>query len=134
MTQEEKGRLLGPRWITYKGVQLLYVDYTSCTSDQEMLATMEEEARMLKAYSGRPLALDNLTGTTISSAFMSRAKELGKEVAREHGGRRGQKTALLGITGFKQALLQTFIFLTGYKSIRSFSSEAEALDWLVEAK
>jgi hypothetical protein len=41
------------------------------------------------------------------------------------------KTALLGIAGVKGVLVQGYAFFTGEKNLKTFSTEQDAMEWLV---
>lgn len=117
------------RWQTIRGKQVLFVDYSGCTSEEDMLATYEEQARIQHGHGQKALVLSDMTGTSIGTAYMKRVTEGGKA----HGEQLLEKAAFVGITGLKNILLDSYITLSGQKGkVASFATREEALDWLVE--
>lgn len=117
------------QWQMVRGRQVLIVDYAGCTTEEDMLATYEEQSRIQHELGERSLVLSDLTGTSIGSAYMKRVSEGGKA----HGDQLLEKAAFVGITGLKNILLDSYIAVSGQKGkVRSFATREEALDWLVE--
>jgi len=59
---------------------------------------------------------------------MNVLKEIGKDVL----SKKIEKTATLGITGFKEALFKSYIFFSEQKNVKLFYDKETALDWLIE--
>ena len=115
------------KWIEHKGKRILYVDYRGLKTAEELIQTLDESIRQEVDSPTKVLVLANVEGSSGSSEYMERVKQAGKENAQKV-----QKTALVGTTGVKVILLSAYLRFTGDKSTRSFDTEAEALDWLVE--
>ena len=71
--------------------------------------------------------LSNFDGVPVGTEFMNKVKPWGKELQPKI-----KRQALLGVTGLKNILLQGYILFTGEKEIKTFDSEAEALDYLTK--
>jgi len=120
---------MGVQWMEHAGKRILYVDYSGCTTEEEMLATYELQAQQMRLQPSKSLVLSNFTGASVGSAYMKRVSEGGKS----HGSDLLEKSAFVGITGLKNILLDGYASVTGLKDkIRTFDSEAEAFNWLVE--
>jgi hypothetical protein len=73
------------------------------------------------------LIYNNWTGVHVGNKFMSKVKELGKNVFIPGG----TKVANTGIDGLKAILARAYDTYTGNKNNGYFKNEQEALDWLV---
>ncbi len=113
------------RWVEHRGKRILYVDFRRLTLEQ-MLATLEEEARQMLTRPGRCLRLINLQDVPIPPEFVARARELSKRVFHPKGG----KGAVLGVEPRHRLLLDAYNIYTG-TPLTPFATEPEALDWLV---
>jgi hypothetical protein len=116
------------KWIEHHGQQILYIDYRDCKSEQEMILLLEEQAKWAKGSPKAVLILSNVTNTTITSEFMNRSKQYGKEIFIT----KTKKSAVVGIIGMKSILMQGYQMFTGAKNARPFQNESEALDWLIQ--
>ena len=115
------------KWIDHKGKKILYVDYRGLKTTKELIQTLDESISEEVASPTKVLVLANFAGSFGSTEFMGHLKQVGKEMMPKV-----QKTAVLGITGAKEILLNVYLRFTGDKNIRTFVTEAKALDWLVE--
>ena len=79
---------------------------------------------MLAESPDKVLVLANVEGAAISTLETIKRGGKGRIAPKV------AKSALLGVTGLKDILLRAYNTFTG-SSARSFSIEAEALDWLV---
>ncbi len=113
-------------WKTYKGKQILYVDYSGLKTD-EMIKLLHDSCDVLNTSSGGVLLLTNFENTTATTEYMNEVKHLGKDVITV----KAAKTALLGIVGVKSVLVQGYAFFTGEKNLKTFSTEQDAMEWLV---
>jgi len=113
------------KWLTHKGKNILYEDYTNLTGEQiaqlvPAITKLTEE----KDYKDILLLLDfsnSFANKEATNAFGESGK-ISKE--------RLIKTALLGITGVKKVLL-SFVNRVSKVDAKPFSSEEEAKDWLI---
>ncbi len=115
-------------WIDHKGKKILYVDYRGLKTTKELIQTLDESIIEEIASPTKVRVLANFEGSLGSIEYMQHLKKVGKEL----GLPKVQKTAVLGIIGVKEILLRSYISFSGDKNIRTFDTEAEALDWLAE--
>jgi hypothetical protein len=114
------------KWDMYKGKQILYVDYGGLNTE-DMIKLLKESCDELNKSRGGVLLLASFENTTIESKFMNEVNRLGKEIITV----KASKTALLGISGVKGVLVQGYTFFTGEKNLKSFSTERDAMEWLI---
>lgn len=112
--------------ITHKGNVVYYADYRGLKTSEEQMKTLDDLVAMTKSSAGGDLILSNYEGVSLSTEYMNRIKAAGKE---QKG--KIKRQAVVGVTGLKTVLLNGYILFTGANNIKSFSTEAEALDWLV---
>ena len=113
--------------ISHKGKKIIFTDYTSCKTTEELISKMRESERFTLAQPGEVLSMVDVTGTSLNAEFMKEVKAMAK---RSLNGRIS-KGALLGVTGLKKALLLGFNVVTTIKFI-PFETKEEALDYLAE--
>jgi hypothetical protein len=113
-------------WIAYKGQNILYVNYRGM-KEAELLDNLERSYRTVAVLPGNILMLSNVEDVMISRAFMDRAKALSKP----QGECKLKKAAVVGTNPLKAVLLQGYNRDTGSK-MKSFTTEEEAKNWLVE--
>lgn len=116
------------KWVEHKDKKILYVDYRGQKTTEEMIGTVEESTRIEAESPTKVLVLVNYENSAASIEYMARVKELGKEIRTQ----KVLKTALLGITGLKMVLYQGYIRFTGETTLKIFTDETAALDWLAE--
>jgi hypothetical protein len=93
-----------------------------------MLATLEEQIQILHDAPVPVLVISNYTECSVSIEYMTRLKAINQEVRDQ----KMLKNAVLGITGLKVIMLQSYIHFTRASNIQAFDTEAAALAWLVE--
>lgn len=113
-------------WIAYRGQNILYVNYRGM-KEAELIDNLERAYRTVAVLSGNILMLSNVEDVMISRSFMERAKAISKP----QGECKLKKAAVVGINPLKAVLLQGYNRDTGSK-MKSFTTEEEAKDWLVE--
>ena len=113
--------------ITYKGKQLLFINLIDMKDQDEMIKDGKKAAEMIIERNKPTLFLCDFSNSAIGSAFMSQIKDDGKYILKNIP----MKTAVIGITGLKQILLQGYIRFTGSK-LRTFDTLEEAKDYLVQ--
>lgn len=116
---------MGTSWITREGKRIIYTDFRDCASEAEMVAIFDKAVEMVMASPEPVLTMNNFEGVNVSSAFLSRLRTRG--VAYQH---KVKAKAVLGVTGIKRTLINTYSVLTGIDS-RAFATEAEAIAYLV---
>ena len=113
--------------ISHKGKNIIFTDYTSCKTTEELIAKMLETEKFTLAQQGPVLSAADVTGTRLNGEFMKEAKTMAKRSLND----KITKGALLGVTGMKKALLLGLNLVTSIKWI-PFETKEEALDYLVE--
>ena len=118
------------QWITHQGKRILVVNYAGITEEEEYMKAIDEfEAEMIKQPKGHQVrALVDVTGSVLTPRITERNKEIEKK-ARESG-IPDSPTALVGLSGFKMAVVQALSFFRPDLYIAE-SLEA-AKDWLVK--
>lgn len=114
----------GIQRITYKGKDIIYVDYRGQT-ETEMLETAASLRNFLVSDPGHHLRLVNITDTPATRKFTAYIRELGKETKDVP-----VKAAIVGITGAKKVLLSGYNRLLG-GAMRPFDDEETAKEYLV---
>jgi len=113
------------KWITYKGKDILYEDYTNLTGEQiAELVPVITKITNDKDYKDILLLLD-FTNSFANKEAVNAFGESGKDSKD-----RLKKTAVLGITGVKKVLLN-FVNKVSKVDANPFKSEEEAKDWLI---
>ncbi|MEO1253290.1 MAG: hypothetical protein AAFY41_00205 [Bacteroidota bacterium] len=110
--------------ITYKGKEIIYIDYRG-QSEDEMLATAGKLKQFLLTDPGHHLRLVNISDTPATRRFTAYIRELGKETKHIP-----VKAAIVGITGAKKVLLSGYNRLLG-GTMRPFDDEQTAKEYLV---
>ena len=111
-------------WITHGGKRILYTDFRDCKTETEMAALFEKAVQTVLASPEPVLTMNNFDGVAVSSEFMRKLKKRGADY--KHNVR---AKAVLGVTGIKKTLINTYSVLTGIDA-RAFDTEAEALAYL----
>lgn len=113
------------QWINHKGKKIFRIDYSGL-SEQEMIKQLEEGTQLMLKQQEPILYLGIFTNTVLTTAFMNRANQLGKETEKIVA-----RSALIGISGMKSVLVNTYNMLTGNK-MRAFKDEEEAKEFLIK--
>lgn len=111
--------------ITHKGVEIIKVDYRHC-KEKELIAITEEHRDLVLRENKTSYFLANYEFTFGTPDYMKAAKDFTQST--QHLVKKG---AFLGITGPKVFLLKGITFFINV-NFKSFDSEEEALEWLVE--
>lgn len=116
---------MSTRWITHQGKRIIYTDFRDCKSEAEMDAVFEKAVQMVLAEPEPVLTLNNFDGVTVPPSFLPKLRSRGAEYSHKV-----RAKAVLGVTGMKKTLINTYSILTGIDA-RAFRTEAEALAYLV---
>ncbi len=114
------------KWVDHRGHHIMYLDCRNKAAE-ELITLLDEAAELLEASPEKVRVLANVEETFLTSEFMSRMRTLGKEVF----SRKVKKTSIVGVTGLKTVLLNTYNFLVG-RNMTQHKTEAAALEWLSE--
>ena len=115
------------KWIEYKGQTILKVDFSELVKD-EGIPLLYREAELMKEVRGKVKTLVDVRNGKAGSEYMKHAKKLGREVF----SLKTERQAMLGVGATQMVLLRAYNYFTGagrYQKV--FSSEEEALEWLV---
>ncbi len=113
-------------FISHQGHQIIFIDYSSCKTKDELISTLKDAEIFVKKVPGKALTLSDFTGTHGSSEFMSEAKRAGRETFDS----KVEKAATIGITGIKKVLLSGYNLVVKNK-ISAFETKDKALEYLV---
>ena len=111
--------------INHKDQQIIFIDYTSCHSIDELIKCINDSVDIVKSMDNNLLVMSDVTGIRVDGQFMEELKKAGAEFEYKV-----KKSAVIGVTGLKK------VFLSGYNlvvknKVRAFDSKEEALDYLV---
>ena len=84
--------------------------------------------KLLAASPVKVLFLSNIEGAIVTTETMLNVKRSAASMLRE----KVEKIAVVGVTGVKKVFFDAFVKALGKTNARSFRTEKEALDWLVE--
>ncbi|NQZ77041.1 MAG: hypothetical protein HRT61_13200 [Ekhidna sp.] len=116
--------MAGYQLITYKGKEILHVDYRGM-SKSEVLKTMDEATEFALRENRPLLRLSDMTGVFAVGEVVQKAKESGKVT-----NHLTIKRAAVGITGAKKVLFNAYNRFSGNSS-RAFETVEDAKEWLV---
>lgn len=114
-------------YIEHKGKKILFIDLKEMVDQEAMIKDGKETARLIKEKNEPTRLLVDMTNSAAGTEFMSSIKEDGKFILKNIP----MKTAVTGITGLKNIMLQGYIKFTGSK-LRSFPTLDEAKEYLGE--
>ena len=113
------------RWETYRGKQILRVDYSGLRGP-EFLPVMDQVRAVYKNQPrGSMLAFTDLRNSYGTDEVVEGFKKLAS-VTKLYD----KKSAIIGVTGVKAVLLRA-VTLFSQHSLKAFDDEKQALDWLV---
>lgn len=111
------------KWITHKGEQILFSNYSGLDEDQ-YLKEMEKTVEMLRsAVEKKPLyllALTNLSNTTTTAKITEKSKACNMLLKGVNA-----TTAIVGVTETKKAIARIMS-----PDVRVFEDSEQAKDWL----
>lgn len=110
--------------ITHNRKQVLFVDYTQCKSQEDMISLLD---RAVAYYKKSPTSLRILSDYTDAYGgieYMSKLKNYAKEL-----GDKTDKAAVIGIDGLKEILLKGYNMVSKKQTI-PFRNKIQALNYL----
>jgi hypothetical protein len=110
-------------WISCEDKRILYTDFRDCDTEEEMAEVFEKAVQIVLAAPEPVLTMNNFEGVTVPGSFVRKMRIRG-------GDYQHKAKAVLGVTGIKKTLLNTYSVLTGIDA-RAFATEAEAIAYLV---
>ncbi|MGK7394397.1 MAG: hypothetical protein ACNS62_07480 [Candidatus Cyclobacteriaceae bacterium M3_2C_046] len=116
--------------ITYNAREILYIDYSDCQNEEEMVANLLEAQAIIIKENKAYRQLTNLAGSYPTFNFMKKAKEIARDTPKL-----AIKRAVLGIDSpSRKVLLKGYNLIIGGTGLAPFDSEKEALEWLTKEK
>ena len=116
---------MGLELITYNGQQVLYVNYTPCSNQDEMLEVLHAAAKYYQNYPSNDIKiLSDFTDAYASLEFMNQVKQYGKSLSLKT-----DKAAVIGIDGLKEILLKGYN-MVAKKPTMPFRNKVQALTYL----
>jgi hypothetical protein len=116
----------GIKWVSYKGKDILTIDFGYAKSDQDVMTMLSEvDNIILGRPKGTVLYLNNMEKGHVSPGSMRYYKESGNKI-KDHV--RGW--AIFGISPVKKMILDLLV-KAGIVTTISFNTEEEAKNWLV---
>ena len=111
-------------YIIHRKKKILEADYTICETKEDLYQKIDEVTNEVATSKAQIRLLTDVSFTNVGNDFLNRAKTKAKPL--QH---KVDKSAILGVTGFKKLILNAYTKYTGSK-MRAFSSRKEALDYL----
>ena len=111
--------------IEYKGRKMLFADFNGMEDQEELLRDAKKASETLLMATEHMFFLCDFTDASVGKGFMATIKDDAKKVLRTIP----LTTAVTGITGLKQILVQGYIRVTGSK-MRIFNTLEEAKEYL----
>lgn len=98
------------QWIEHKGTKILYVNYADIQDEEVYMRAIDEfEAEVMKQPKGHQVrVLVDVTNSVLTPGITERNKAV-EQKARESG-LPDSPTALVGLSGFKMAVVQALAF------------------------
>jgi hypothetical protein len=112
--------------ITYKGKEIVSIDFKGLTDDDEIIAFLNELKQYLISLNRPTLQLTDLTGVDFSARVFEMVSQSTYEVAPYI-----RKDAVLGVKGTKRFLFQLYNFIVRGNA-KLFDDETAAKEWLVK--
>lgn len=111
----------------HNGTEIMFADYTKSASKEQQLQLLDEVAEAMKKK-GKVRLLVDYTGVTAGTDYMSKIKEYGNTIFKEHM----LCSATMGVTGLKKILFNGYNRATGATNVKVFEDRSQALSWLVD--
>ncbi len=120
--------MAGVSFITYRGVRILYEDFSSVDNEDEALALLKKGREIIDQQPEKSvLALLNVKDTKFNPKVTNALKEYAKANVPYI-----KFAAVYGIEGLKEILFRSVITFTGRKNLALFKTLEEAKDFLVD--
>jgi hypothetical protein len=111
--------------IAHNGKEILFMDVRGELEPDKQLRNLDSLEMTMVASTGSVLLLSDFTGIRARREFLTRIAGMFKRYEP-----RIERSAVVGITGFNLATFTGYQILSHDKKSKTFSSQAEALDWL----
>ena len=117
--------------ISYKGKQIIYVDYSingeSKEKTMQLIKAFSEEPENLKCPPKSALVLINVTGLRFDKEVLNAIKDARNKVIQYE-----KKTANFGMSPIQKAAYNFMLAMTASNNMKIFNSELEAKEWLIK--
>jgi len=110
--------------ITHNGKLVLFIDYSKCQNQQEMISLLNEAVSHYRNSPNNIRILSDFTDAYGGIDFMTKLKSYGKEL-----GDKTDKAAVVGVEGVKEILLKGYNMIAK-KPTKSFRNKIQALNYL----
>ena len=115
------------RFIEHQGHRILLLDYSDIQRGEEAVAAIQESMEVVRTQRpGSLLVMTVVRGARYNAAVLQALKELAA-----HNAPYVKASALVGMGGLHRIAYQAVI-LFSRRTIQTFDSEEQALDWLVQ--
>jgi hypothetical protein len=116
-------------WMEYQGQRIFFADYSNFGNETEAMRREVEQAvdALTKEPAKSVLVLSSFEGTNTS---ISNLNVIRQTIQRANFA--VIKRGLLGVDGVRRIFMTTFSNVLGDTNIAAFSSQEEALDWLIK--
>jgi hypothetical protein len=114
------------KFITYHGLQVLHINFPDGTSKEEVLANLENARKIIGGQPQNSVYTMTYLGTF--SYDVDIAKRFEQFIS--HNKPYVKAGAVLGITGLKKALYNSFMLISK-RSVKICDTESEALEYLL---
>ena len=118
--------MAGVSWKKYKDTPVLIRDYVGMDA-AEIIALFRIANEKIIGSEKKVRVLSNFSGCKMDKRVVSYLKNMESRMASQNM----RKSAVLGITGIKKAVLNFYNAATG-GSAKAFQTPKDALDWLIE--
>ena len=113
--------------IQYKGIEVLYVDYSPCDGTEAMIEQLHQSADAIRDYPDKSAyTLINVAGASSSREFMNESKKLSTEVYTK----KAKARAIIGIDPIKKVLLTAYNVYNKQNKIVPVNTKEEGLEYL----
>jgi hypothetical protein len=115
--------------IDHKGKRILYVDYRKL-KPEAILLLMKESDSMVVSSPTKVLYLGNIESAVVTREVIGQLKQYTDRSIRQ----KFEKLAVVGVSGVKGVFFNALVATLDKSSVqvKSFKTEDEALEWLVE--
>jgi hypothetical protein len=113
-------------WIEHKGKKILFVDFKGCRNDDDRMQIFNKYLEEIKKVSSKVLLFFDFTDNFVSESLLKKANE-----SSEWTKKNIDKAAILGITGVKKVLLNSFKIFTKI-DLTTVNTREEALEHLIK--
>jgi hypothetical protein len=117
------------RFIDHRGTRVLHLDYSAARDPEEAVAAIRHSMSVVKQHPPKSLrVMTTVRDARYNTAVLQALKELAS-----HNEPYVKASAVVGMGGLRRVAYQAVI-LFSRRTLKTFDTEEEALDWLVQQK